>query len=69
MSGQIPETMRAVVLTGKTRAEDVRLSEVPVPAFRSLRALGFGSRWPIGGCPVCRCASRRRTSGARWLTA
>ncbi len=46
MSGQIPETMRAVVLTGRTRAEDVHLTEVPVPHARPgwvlVRVRAFG---------------------------
>lgn len=42
----IPKTMKAVVLTGPTRAEDVRLTEVPVPRPRPgwvlIRVKAFG---------------------------
>ncbi len=43
----IPKTMKAVVLTGPTQAEDIRLSEVPVPQPRpgwvlvAVRAFGL----------------------------
>ncbi len=30
----MPETMKAVVLTGPTKAEDVKLTDFPVPKVR-----------------------------------
>ena len=52
----IPKTMRAVVLTGPTPAEDVRLTEVPVPAarpgwWRRTRHCWTRGRWRAG-CPA-----------------
>ncbi len=43
---ELPETMRAVVLTGPTRAEAVRLTDCPVPRVRPgwvlVRVMAFG---------------------------
>ena len=42
----IPKTMRAVVLTGPTKAEDITLSKVSVPTVRPgwvlVKVRGFG---------------------------